>query len=310
MPLKKHSLTRYAWLSLATALLTIALKTGAYMLTGSVGMLSDAVESLVNLAGAVLALIILSIAAQPADEKHPYGHSKAEYFSSAFEGVLIIFAAFAIVITASIRLFQPHPLEQMGVGLLVSLLASLFNLGTARILLRAGKQYESITLEADGQHLMTDVWTSAGVLGGLACAWLTGWIWLDAVIALLVGLNIFRTGGDILRRSVDGLMDTVLPAEEMQTIEQIMNTYREQGIMFHALRARRAASERFVSVHMLVPGDWTVHRAHCLAEEFENAVRAQLKSTSIITHLESLEDSRSFHHGTDDGVRQGERRLL
>lgn len=304
MSIKKHSLTRYAWLSLATALLTIALKTGAYLLTGSVGMLSDAVESLVNLAGAVLALIMLSIAAQPADEKHPYGHSKAEYFSSAFEGVLIIFAAIAIVITAGIRLFQPQPLEMMGVGLLVSLLASLFNLGTARILLRAGKQYESITLEADGQHLMTDVWTSAGVLVGLALAWLTGWIWLDAVIALLVGLNILRTGGDILRRSVDGLMDAVLPAEEMQSIEQVMDTYREQGIMFHALRTRRAASERFVSVHMLVPGDWTVHRAHCLAEEFENAVRAQLRNTSIITHLESLEDSRSFHHGTDEGAKQ------
>jgi cation diffusion facilitator family transporter len=293
---QRVALTRYAWLSIATAVLTIALKTWAYLLTGSVGLLSDAVESLVNLAGAVLALVMLGYAARPADEKHPYGHSKAEYFSSAFEGLLIIFAACAIIIAATLRLFHPKPLEQMDIGLVVSLIAALLNFATARILLRAGRQYESITLEADGQHLMTDVWTSAGVVLGLVCAWLTGWLWLDAVIAILVGLNIIRIGWGFLRRSFDGLMDAVLPAEEVELIEKIMATYQERGIAFHALRTRRAASKRFVSVHMLVPGEWTVHHAHCLAEEFENRVRAQLKNTSLITHLESLEDSRSFHH--------------
>lgn len=301
MPAAKNSLTRYAWLSLATALLTIALKAGAYLLTGSVGLLSDAVESLVNLAGAVLALVMLSIATQPADQKHPFGHSKAEYFSSAFEGLLIIFAACAIILAAGSRLLQPQPLEKMGLGLVVSLIASLLNLTTARILLQAGRQHASIALEADGHHLMTDVWTSAAVLSGLICVWLTGWLWLDALIALLVGLNIIRTGGGIVRRSVDGLMDAVLPAEEMQAIERIMAGYQERGVVFHMLQARRAASLRFVSVHMLVPGTWTVHRAHCLAEEFENAVCTQLANTSIITHLESLEDSRSFHHDQNRG---------
>ena len=296
MPAPKNSLIRYAWLSLATALLTIVLKTGAYLLTGSVGLLSDAVESLVNLAGAVLALVMLSIAAQPADEKHPFGHSKAEYFSSAFEGLLIIFAACSIILAAGSHLLHPRPLEKMGLGLAISLIASLFNLVTARILLHAGRQHGSIALEADGHHLMTDVWTSAAILLGLVCVWLTGWIWLDALIALLVGLNIIRTGSSILRRSIDGLMDTVLPAEEIQAIEDIMASYREQGIAFHLLLTRRAGSLRFVSVHMLVPGNWTVHRAHCLAEEFEAAVCARLARTTIITHLESLEDSRSFHH--------------
>ncbi len=296
MATRTPSLTRFAWLSLATALLTIALKTGAYLLTGSVGLLSDAVESLVNLAGAVLALIMLSYAARPADDDHPFGHSKAEYFSSAFEGLLIIFAALAIIIAAASRLLHPKPLEQVGVGLVVSIVAALLNLATGQILLRAGKQYESITLEADGQHLMTDVWTSAGVVLGVVCVWWTGWLWLDAVIAMLVGLNIIYTGLGILRRSFDGLMDAALPAEEMQAITEAMAPFQRQGIAFHDLRSRRAASERFVSVHMLFPGDWTVHRAHCLAEDFEETVRAQLNKVTLITHLESLEDSRSFHH--------------
>lgn len=306
MKTKKTSLTRYAWLSVATALLTIALKTGAYLLTGSVGLLSDAVESLVNLAGAVLALIMLSYAARPADAKHPFGHSKAEYFSSAFEGLLIIFAAIAIIYAASGRLLHPRPLEQMGIGLAASLAASLLNFATARILLRAGRQHESITLEADGQHLMTDVWTSAGVVLGLACAWLSGWLWLDAVIAILVALQIIYTGAGILRRSFDGLMDAALPAEEIEKITLAMASFQEEGIAFHALQARRAASERFISVHMLFPGGWTVHRAHCLAEDFENEVRAQLKNATITTHLESLEDSRSFHYAASEREEQTE----
>lgn len=300
-------LTRYAWLSIAAALATIVLKTLAWLLTGSVGILSEAVESIVNLAGAAFALVMLSYAARPADEGHPYGHGKAEYFSSGFEGMLILFAAGAIIYAACFRLLHPEPLEQLGLGLFVSTLASVLNFATARILLGAGKRHESITLEADGRHLMADVWTSVGVLGGIACVWLTGRLWLDSVIALAVGFQIAWTGAGILKRSWDGLMDACLPEEEMQKISEAMLPFEARGIKFHALQCRRAASDRFVSVHMLFPGDWTVHRAHNLSEDFEEAVRLALPRARIITHLESLEDARSFSHleeeRQDDGVR-------
>lgn len=287
--------TRYAWLSMATALLTIVLKTGAWMLTGSVGLLSDAVESIVNLAGAVFALVMLSYAARPADEGHPFGHGKAEYFSSGFEGMLIIFAAGAILYAAIDRLLHPGPvLGQIGVGLAVSAAASVLNFITARILLHAGRVHESISLEADGRHLMTDVWTSAGVLVGVACVWLTGWMQLDALIAGLVGLNILYTGYSIVRRSFDGLMDSALPEEEMERIKKAMQPFEQEGIVFHALRTRRAAASRFVTVHMLFPGHWTVHCAHCQASKFENAVAKLLPNTTVSTHLESLEDWRSY----------------
>ena len=289
-------LTRYAWLSIATALCTIALKTGAFYLTGSVGLLSDAVESLVNLAGAILALAMLIVAARPADEKHPFGHSKAEYFASGFEGLLIILAACGIVYTAAGRFFHPEPLTQVGLGLLISLGASVANLFTARVLIQAGKKYDSITLEADGKHLMTDVWTSIGVMVGITFVWVSGWLFIDALVAAAVALNIFWTGGSLVRRSVDGLMDASLPKEEMRAIDGVMAKYRQEGISFHFLRARRAASKRFISVHMLVPGEWSVHRAHCLAEEFEKEVREALGTAMVTTHLESLDDSESFNH--------------
>ena len=294
------SLTRYAWLSVITAVLTIGMKTVAYLLTGSVGILSEAVESLVNLAGAAFALVMLSYAARPADQKHPFGHVKAEYFSSGFEGLLILCAAIAIGYTAITRLIHPQPLEQMGLGLIVSTVASAINLATARIMLNAGKRYQSITLEADGQHLMADVWTAVGVLVGVACVWLTGWLWLDSLIALLVSLQIAVAGTGILKRSFDGLMDAAIPETEMQKITEIMKPFEAQGIIFHGLLARQAASARFITVHMLFPGDWTVHHAHSLAEDFEGAVRTALPNTTITTHLESLEDARSFSHGQDE----------
>ncbi len=290
----RKSLTRYAWLSIGAALATIAMKTTAYLLTGSVSLLSDAVESLVNLAGAVMALGMLTIAARPPDDEHTFGHTKAEYFSSALEGFLILAAAAAIIWTAIGRLINPRPLDQMGIGLLVSAAASAVNFVVARILMRAGKQYDSITLEADAHHLMTDVWTSVGVIGGLALATFTGWWVLDPLIALVVGLNIVLTGFQLVRRSVNGLMDAGLPENELEQVRSLMDRYREKNVEFHALRSRQAASRRFISVHILVPGTWSVHDAHHLAEDFEGEVRRLLGDAVIHTHLEPIEDEISI----------------
>lgn len=289
------SLTRYAWMSIGAAVGTIGLKFAAYVLTGSVGLLSDALESVVNLFGALMALWMLSLASQAADAKHAYGHSKAEYFSSGAEGALIILAAVAIAFTAIKRLLEPQPLEQVGVGLVVSVAASLVNFLVARILLNAGKKYNSITLEADAYHLMTDVYTSIGVIAGVGLVALTGWQPLDPLVALLVSANIIWTGVSLVRRSVDGLMDTVLPEEERIIIDRIMDRYRQQKVTFHALRTRQAASHRFISVHMLVPGEMTVHDAHHLAENFEQELRENLEKLTVITHLEPIEDENSFH---------------
>lgn len=289
------SLTRFAWISIAAALATIALKFAAYLLTGSVGLLSDAVESVVNLFGALMALWMLTLVAQGADEKHAYGHSKAEYFSSGAEGALIILAAGGIAFSAINRILHPQPLEQVGLGMAVSVVASGINFVVARVLMNAGKRYNSITLEADAHHLMTDVVTSAGVLVGVGLVSLTGWSVLDPIVALLVSCNIVWTGVSLVRRSVDGLMDVVLPDEEQAAIERIMSKYREKMIEFHMLRTRRAASTRFISVHMLVPGDWTVHDAHHVAEDFEKELADTLGNAQITTHLEPIEDDTSFH---------------
>jgi len=291
----RASLTKFAWLSIGAALATIALKTGAYFLTGSVGLLSDAIESLVNLAGAIMALTMLTIAARPADEDHVYGHSKAEYFASVTEGILILGAAIGIMTTAIQRLIDPQPLEQLGVGLAVSIAASVINLIVSRILLNAGKQRHSITLEADAHHLMTDVWTSGGVIGGVAIAGFTGWNTLDPIVAILVALNIVWTGFQLIRRSVSGLMDEALPESDKQKIRDVMAKYREKGADFHALRTRQAAARRFMSVHILVPGEWTVHDAHHIAEDFENDIRSTLGGViTVFTHLEPVEDEISM----------------
>jgi cation diffusion facilitator family transporter len=291
----RGSLTRFAWLSIAAAVVTIAMKLAAYQLTGSVGLLSDALESFVNLFGALMALWMLTLAAQAADAKHAYGHSKAEYFSSGAEGALIILAAVGIAYTAIERMLHPRPLDQMGIGLVVSVAASIVNFVVARILLTAGKRHNSITLEADAHHLMTDVWTSAGVIAGVGLIAATGWTLLDPIVALIVAANIVWTGVSLVRRSVDGLMDVVLPEKEQQAIEAIMAKYQEKQVAFHALRTRQAASHRFISVHMLVPGDWSVHDAHHVAEDFERDLREALGETLITTHLEPIEDENSFH---------------
>jgi cation diffusion facilitator family transporter len=288
-------LTRFAWLSIAAAITTILMKTVAYLTTGSVGLLSDAVESVVNLAGALMALSMLKLAAQPADTKHTFGHSKAEYFSSVIEGGLILVAAGGIAYTAIERMIHPQPLEQVGIGILVCTAASAVNFVVARILMKAAKAHNSITLEADSQHLMTDVWTSAGVIVGVGLIAVTGWTLLDPLVALLVAANIVWTGIGLIRRSVDGLMDVVLPIEDQQSIEKIMVKYREKGVEFHELRTRQSASHRFIVVHMLVPGGWTVHDAHHVAEDFESDIRLLLGDTFITTHLEPIDDNIAYH---------------
>ena len=291
----RASLTRFAWLSIGAALATIALKTGAYFLTGSIGLLSDAIESLVNLAGAIMALVMLTIAARPADDNHVYGHSKAEYFASVTEGLLILGAAGAIMTTSVQRLIHPKEIEQLGLGLIVSVAASIINYVVSRILLKAGKQRRSISLEADAHHLMTDVWTSVGVIGGVAVAGFTGWNILDPIVAILVALNIIWTGIQLVRRSVAGLMDEALPQKEQDLIEPVMAKYREMGVSFHALRTRQAAARRFISVHVLVPGAWTVHDAHHVVENFENDIRVALGGVlTVFTHLEPVEDELSM----------------
>lgn len=287
-------LTRYAWLSIAAALVTIGLKAAAYLFTGSVGFLSDAAESVVNLVGAVVALAMLTVAARPADEEHAYGHSKAEYFSSGIEGTLILIAAGSIAVTAVQRLIHPRSLEQLGLGLLISAAASLVNLAVGQIMIRTGKQRGSITLEANGKHLMTDVWTSAGVLAGVGAVSLTGWNWLDPVVALAVAGNIVWSGVQIVRRSVLGLMDTGLPAEQLALIRDLLDRYRQQGIDFHALRTRQAGARAFVSFHVLVPGEWTVQRGHDLLEKVEFDLRKILPNVVVFTHLEPLTDPVSW----------------
>jgi cation diffusion facilitator family transporter len=291
---KKANLTRFAWLSIGAAVLTIALKSLAYWFTGSVGLLSDALESLVNLVAAIMALGMLTVAARPADEIHAFGYSKAEYFSSGLEGALILIAAATIIWTAVPRLFAPQPLEQLGIGLTVSVVASAVNFGVARVLLNAGKEYRSITLEADAHHLMADVWTSAGVVLGVGAIALTGWLHLDPLIALIVAANILRTGWQLLSRSVRGLLDAALPAEEQEAIKNVLNHYDSQGIQYHALRTRQAGTRSFISLHVLVPADWTVQRGHDLLERLERDIRRAVPGAQLFTHLEPQGDPAAW----------------
>jgi len=291
----RSSLTRYAWLSVGAAIATITLKSVAYLLTGSVGLLSDALESVVNLVGAMVAMAMLTVAGRPPDDDHSYGHDKAEYFSSGVEGALIVIAAISIGIAAWTRLLNPQPLEQVGWGLAVSVSASLINLGVARVLLRAARQHNSIALEADGRHLMTDVLTSVGVVVGVGAVAITGWERLDPVVALIVAANIIWEGWKLLRRTISGLMDVALPAEDRAVIKNILAKYEADGIQFHALRTRQAGSRGFVTLHVLVPGDWTVDRGHALLERLEADLRQALPNVSPLTHLESLNDETSWH---------------
>jgi len=302
-PASTTSLTRFAWLSILAAIVTISLKMLAYWLTGSVGLLSDALESVVNLVAAVAALFALIVAAREPDEEHAYGHGKAEYFSSGLEGLLILFAAVTIVWVAIRRLIEPAPIESAGIGLTVAVVASAVNLFVALRLFAASKRYNSITLEADARHLVTDVWTSVGVVAGIIAVQLTGWTRLDPIIALAVAVNIVWTGYHLLRRSMLGLLDTAIPPEELQIVENVLDRYQAGGeVQTHALRTRQAASRRFVSVHILVPGEWSVERGHDLAEQIEHEIRADLPGTTVFTHLEPIEDEVSWADAGLDGA--------
>jgi cation diffusion facilitator family transporter len=294
-------LTRFAWLSISAAIATIALKTAAWLLTGSVGLLSDALESVVNLVAAVMTLLMLGLAARPATEEHAYGYGKAEYFASGVEGALILLAAAGIAWTAIPRLWAPRPIEAAGLGLAVSTAASLVNLGVARVLLRAGRRHHSVALEADAHHLMTDVWTSAGVLAGIGLVAITGWERLDPIVALAVAANIVWTGVKIVRRSALGLLDRALLADEQEALRATLARH-EGPIQFHAVRTRQAGARRFVSMHVLVPGDWTVRRGHDLLERIEEDVRGAVPNCTVFTHLEAIEDPASFEDvGLDRG---------
>ncbi|HET7785213.1 MAG TPA: cation diffusion facilitator family transporter [Myxococcales bacterium] len=287
-------LTRFAWLSIAAAVVTIALKTGAWRLTGSVGLLSDALESGVNLVAALMTLWMLALSARPADESHAYGHTKAEYFASGTEGALILLAAASIAWTAVPRLLHPQAIEQAGIGLVISAAASVVNLLVARVLLRAARTHHSIALEADSHHLMTDVWTSVGVLCGIALVALTGWHRLDPIVALLVAANIVLTGVKLVRRSALGLIDVALPPEEQKALAEVLARHQGDTVRFHALRTRQAGARRFASLHVLVPGDWTVLRGHELVEQVEGELRAALHNLTVLTHLEPIEHPSSY----------------
>ncbi len=293
------SLKKYVWLSIAAAVATIGLKGAAWALTGSVGLLSDALESFVNLAGALMALWMMWLSEQPADADHAWGHGKAEYFSSAFEGFLIFLAAVSIAVSAVLRLMNPKALEAVAIGLGVSVAASVINFAVARVLAKVGKAHHSVILEADAHHLMTDVWTSVGVIVGVGLVALTGWLWLDPVLALLVAANILFTGWKLMKRSASGLMDSALPQEMVAKVEALLEPYRKQGLGFHALRTRQAGSRAFVTLHVLVPGSWTVKEGHDLVERIEVEMLALLPNGHVTTHLEPLEDPVSM---LDEGL--------
>ncbi len=293
-------LTRFAWLSIGAAVITIVLKATAYFLTGSVGLLSDALESFVNLAGAVMALAMLTIASRPEDEDHHFGHSKAEYFSSGAEGAFIIIAAAGIAYTAIERLINPQPLEQLGIGLVVSAAAGVVNLGAALIIGSNGKKYNSITLHANAKHLMTDVWTSVGVLGGVGLVAITGWGPLDSLVAIGVAVNIVWSGIGIVRHSVSGLMDSVLPDDELKLIRDKIEEILPEDITYHALMTRQAGARRFVSFHVLVPGKWTVEHGHVLLEKLEVQITQLLPNMVVFTHMEPLDDPASWSDQTLD----------
>ncbi len=294
------SARRYAILSIAAAVLTIGLKFGAYLLTGSVGLFSDAAESVVNLVAAVAALWALIYAARPPDEEHAYGHNKAEYFSSGLESALILIAAVGIGVAAWGRLVNPQPLRNVGFGLSIALVAAALNGGVALVILRAGRRLRSITLRADAQHLLTDVWTSLGVVLGILTVQLTGWLVLDPLIGLLVAANIVWTGVRLLNDTAHGLLDTVLPPEDQETISKVLCRYEERGIRFHALRTRASGQRRFISMHVLVPGRWTVQQGHDLSERIEKDLAAVLPQSTFFIHIEPSEDPASFADQTLD----------
>ena len=291
---RRKRLIRIISVAIAVSLVTISMKTGAWLVTGSVGLLSDAIESVVNLVAALVGLVVILWSTRPPDEDHAYGHEKADYVSAGFEGALILLAAFTIAYAAIDRLINPAGLTEVGVGLAISVAATLINLGAATLLIRTGREEQSLTLEADGRHLMTDVWTTIGVVIGVALVWLTGFERLDPIIALVVAGNIVRTGSSLVRDSMSGLMDRALPEDELATVKGVLERYSEGEVEFHALRTRKSGRRSFISVHVLVPGEWTVQEGHDFTEKVEEDLRKAVGQATIFTHLEPVEDPISF----------------
>ena len=293
---RRSKLIKVIGISIAAAIVTISMKTLAWYLTGSIGLLSDAAESLINLVAALVALIVILWSTRPPDEDHAYGHEKADYLSAGFEGALILLASVTIAYAAIERLINPSELSDVGIGLAVSLVATFVNLAVSRLLTQTGRKEKSFTLTADGQHLMADVWTSAGVVVGVGLAYATGWEALDPIIALVVAANILRTGASLVSQSMSGLMDRALPDDELATVHTVLDSFTESNIEFHALRTRRAGRRAFISVHVLVPGQWTVKKGHDFAEQIEEDLRDALQEdqTTVFTHLEPVEDPLSF----------------
>lgn len=279
----------YAWISIGAALLTITLKGAAWWTTGSVSLLSDALESLVNLVGAAFALIMLLVAAEPPDENHPWGHSKAEYFSSGFEGTLIFVAAIAIIGTAVPRFWELRPLQQVDLGLALSAISTVINFLTARLLARGARDLHSVALDADSRHLMTDVWTTVGVVAGILLVGITGWLWLDPLLACLVALHILREGWGLMRRAVGGLMDEALDAEEQGVATDILAGFAPRGVAWKDLRTRRAGQRRFIHLDLLVPSAWSVRQAHDVADEVEEAIAKAVSGAVVSTHIEPID---------------------
>jgi len=288
------NLAKFAWMSIIVSVVVFGMKMAAWWATGSVGLLSDALESTVNIVAAVVALFALRTAMKPADAMHHFGRGKAEYFSASIEGFMILLAALIIVYTAIERIISPRDLEQIGWGLTISTVAAVINGGAALILLRAGKLHRSPVLIADGKHLMTDVWTSVGVIVGVGLVVVTGWNRLDGIVAMAVGLNIIVTGINLLRSSTAGLMDKALSDDDHLKIVEVLTKYESDEVKFHALQTREAGRQRFVSMHVLVPGAWTIQKGHDLSEELEADIIAELPDTIITTHVEPLEDERSW----------------
>ena len=293
------NLTKWAWLSIATALVTMGMKYGAYLVTGSVGLLSDAIETLVNLAAAVVALIALRVAARPADDRHPFGHGKAEYMSAGAEGAMIVFAAALIIFTAVERLIHPEPLESLGVGLVITAVATALNLGVGVLIVRAGRRERSIALVADGKHLLTDVWTSIGVVVGVALVAITHWAPLDSIVAIAVAVNILQVGYQLVRHSFDGLLDKALPDDDRQTVMAVLEdfamTYAAGDVSFHEVQTRESGRTRFITMHVLVPGEWSVSRGHELVANVERRLQQALPGALVDTHLEPIEDPHGHH---------------
>jgi len=294
MPMAPASPRPYTLLSVAAALATIGLKTLAYRLTGSVGLLSDALESGVNLVAALVAFWALTLAARPADADHHYGYSKAEYFSSGLESALIVVAATAILATAGERLMHPEPLGRVDLGLAISLVATAINGGVAWVLLKAGRRLDSITLRADAHHLLSDVWTSLGVVVGVALTKMSGLLVLDPLIAIAVALQIIYTGWRLLRETASGLLDRALSTDDLAKLRAVLEARSSEGVAFHALRTRQAGSRRFISCHVLVPGSWTVQQGHDFCEQVEAEITAILPRCHTFTHLEPIEDPRAW----------------